>query len=234
MLSSDDFFANSPARPEQSASKRARVDSDGDDDDILALLDEIDAVTATCDTFASVTNMNNIQTDPFNGHTLPITDSVDSVTTAMVQDSIDPPSVTTVAQPTVNNVAQPAVNTEALYLPHPFTAESDTTQSMIDNINALNLSIFTKELNIQTLVKIDRLCGFVVDYERVGQNYRVTLAHHSNSPPIIMTCQGAVFKPHTCHYGMLLLLHSVTCYQGHFIVTVSNVEQCYLNYHIVN
>ena len=241
MLSSDDFFANSASDGANAhGSKRIRVQSTASDDDILALLDEIDAVTATCDTFTSVAKPNH-HTDPFNGH------SISGAPLLVVGD--EPQADTPNARPaggTLDATTRDTIDTRHAGdqikatngLPHPFTASANHKQAMLDNARDLHIQSFTDNqppiYGDMEVGKIDRLCGFVTEYERIGHNYKIILVYHQNTTPLTMTCQGTVFTEQPCHYGMLMHVNSVTCLRGHVIVTHSNVHKLYSNQHIIN
>lgn len=222
MLSSDDFFGVSRT-PQEQASKRAKVEES--EDDILALLDEIDAVTATCDTFTTITKHGTVN-DPFQGHSLSQHDTI-----------VDEHQVSNEPVCLVNTTSQSSTIGGDL-LPHPFTADvGDPIQAMTDSARALQLLSFTVDTPIlcdYSVCKVESIHGFIIEYERVGRNYRVTLLHNIHHPPVQMTCQGSIFTTsQPCHYGMLLLCKSVTCFKGHAIVTLANVEKVYNNYHTV-
>lgn len=242
MLSSDDFFANSPAG-KPSDPKRARTTTGvvkaecESEDDILALLDEIDAVTAaTCDTMVTASNLNDqMPTDPFNGHSLVVDLHVapdEGVTMKELNARIDNDYHDDHNNASINNNNNYNRNG---YLPKPFTAEADNLwQVMADNVRLLsvNNNATTNAIDTVDLGKVETICGFVVDYERVGSNFKVALMLCSNQT-VMATFQGAIFDGRPCHYGMLFVLQQVTCFQGHCIVTVRNVVNCWLNHHII-
>jgi hypothetical protein len=217
MLSSDGLF-DSP-RPADNT-KRARLEhpnpsNNDDNDNVLALLDEIDAVTATCDTFTTVCHRDDEGgNDPFGGH---------SIHTGRVTES----DALVVG---VDGVGQDTDSDRLL--PFPFTADSDPLPHIHMNLEALGLLLPpapATPLPNQRIFKIPTLHAFVLEYEQVGPNYWLRFDGGACG-----TCQGAVFRRVPCHYGLLMSLVGVTSYKGHLIVTGGNVRELYRNSHTIS
>lgn len=238
-MTSSQLFPSSPAV------KKFRED---DRDEILALLDEIDAAhssSAMC-AIKDPSLHDHFDDQSITSVDFPEFDLIDEITQTVYLDDHENNNFCNFDDHASNNIDKISninvgdtntYNSNAslhghnivihrLYLPFPLTSDNISNSILINNLNSLSVPLTTKIVENAKLVELN---GFIVSYERFGHNYLCVLNTAATCIPC--TVAGEVFLNDPCHYGQLICSKNVTVLSNHCIITMSNLVSVHCNHH---